>query len=74
MKNRKWNAHINIGITKVQKDSIRGLQKQLTIVGHAKFMREALGIRRKQRYKIYLYRQRMELKSEAKEISKSSTS
>ena len=58
MKKRKMSAHINISIAQTQKYDNRALQKKPTFVEHAKAMREALGIRRKQRYRMFLYRER----------------
>ena len=58
MKKRKMSAHINISIAQTQKYDNRALQKKPTFVEHARCMREALGIRRKQRYRMFLYRER----------------
>ena len=58
MKKRKMSAHINISIAQTLKYDNRALQKKPTFVEHAKTMREALGIRRKQRYRMFLYRER----------------
>lgn len=58
MKKRKMSAHINISIAQTQKYDNRDLQKKSTFVEHAKYMREALGTRRKQRYRMFLYRER----------------
>ena len=60
MKKRKMSAHINISIAQTQKYDHRALQKEPTFVEHARYMREALGIRRKQRYRMFLYRERKE--------------
>lgn len=58
MKKRKMSAHINIGIAQTLKYECKALQKKPTFIEHAKYMREALGTRRKQRYRMFLYRQR----------------
>lgn len=58
MKKRKKSAHINISIAQTQKHECRALQKKSAIIEYAKNMREALGTRRKQRYRMFLYRQR----------------
>ena len=58
MKKRKMSAHINISIAKTLKYDCRALQKKPTFVVHAKYMREAFGTRRKQRYRMFLYRER----------------
>lgn len=55
MKKRKMSAHINIGLAQVLKNMVRVLQKDFAIIDHAKFMREALGIRRRQRRRVWLY-------------------
>lgn len=55
MKKRKMSAHINIGLAQVLKNMVRALQKDFAIIDHAKFMREALGIRRRQRRRVWLY-------------------
>lgn len=48
MKKRKMSAHLNISIAQTQKYEHRALQKKPTFIEHAKYMREALGTRRKQ--------------------------
>ena len=58
MKKRKMSAHINIGIAKIQRYGCRDLQKKSAIIEYARYMREALGTRRKQRYRMFLYRER----------------
>ena len=58
MKKRKMSAHINISIAQTQKYDHRALQKKPTFVEHARYMRKVFGIRRKQRYRMFLYRQR----------------
>ena len=58
MKKRKMSAHINISIAKMQRHGCRTLQKDYAIIEYAKFMREALGTRRKQRYRMFLYREK----------------
>lgn len=58
MKKRKMSAHLNISIAKMQRYGCITLQKDYAIIEYAKFMREALGTRRKQRYRMFLYRQR----------------
>ena len=58
MKKRKMSAHINISIAQTLKDECRPLQKKPTFVVNAKYMREAFGVRRKQRYRMFLYRER----------------
>ena len=58
MKKRKMSAHINIIIAKTLNYDCRALQKKPTFVVHAKYMREAFGVRRKQRYRMFLYRER----------------
>lgn len=58
MKKRKRSAHIDISIAKMQRYGCRTLQKDYAIIEYAKFMREALGTRRKQRYRMFLYLQR----------------
>ena len=59
MKKRKWSAHINIALAKtLRHDYCRALQKKPTFVVHAKYMREAFGVRRKQRYRMFLYLER----------------
>ena len=59
MKKRKMSAHINIGLAQVLKNMVRVLQKDFAIIDHAKFMREALGIRRRQRRRVWLYLERI---------------
>ena len=58
MKKRKMSAHINISIAQTQKHECRALQKKSAIIEHAKCMRAALGTRRKQRYRMFLYREK----------------
>ena len=58
MKKRKMSAHINISIAKTLRHGCRALQKRPAFVEHAKYMREAFGVRRKQRYRMFLYLER----------------
>lgn len=59
MKKRKRFAHINIALAKILRhDYCRALQKKPTFAEHAKYMREAFGVRRKQRYRMFLYLER----------------
>ena len=58
MKKRKMSAHINISIAQTLKYECRALQKKPTFIEHAKYMREAFGVRRKQRYRMFLYREK----------------
>lgn len=58
MKKRKMSAHINIVLAKILRHDCRALQKRSAFIVHAKYMREAFGVRRKQRYSMYLYRER----------------
>ena len=58
MKKRKMSAHINISIAQTLKYECRTLQKKPTFIEHAKYMREAFGVRRKQRYRMFLYREK----------------
>lgn len=58
MKKRKMSAHINIGLAQVLKNMVRVLQKDFTIIDHAMFMHEQLGIRRRQRRRMWLYLER----------------
>lgn len=59
MKKRKMSAHINISIAQTQKHECRDLQKKSAIIEYARYMREALGTRRKQRYRMFLYHERI---------------
>ena len=67
MKKRKMSAHINIGLAQVLKNMVRALQKDFAIIDHAKFMREALGMRRRQRRRMWLYLERKEKYNEEAE-------
>lgn len=58
MKKRKKSAHINICLAKLLRQDWRALQKKPIFVEHAKDMRELLGGRKKQRYRMILYRER----------------
>ena len=58
MKKRKMSAHINISLAQTLKSECRALQKKPTFAEHVKYMREAFGVRRKQRYRMFLYRER----------------
>ena len=58
MKKRKMSAHINISLAQTLKYECRALQKRPAFAEHAKYMREAFGVRRKQRYRMFLYRER----------------
>ena len=67
MKKRKRSAHIDIGLAQVLKNMVRALQKDFAIIDHAKFMREALGMRRRQRRRMWLYLERKEKYNEEAE-------